>query len=140
MIRRPPRSTLFPYTTLFRSLRRAGALEHRQRVAGAQTLPLPAGDEQLRPAKLEDVAPPGPTGELVHQAIDDVGEGGADGAVVQRGIVLGVAAKPGDLAALGARLARAVRGEVGEPVPHVDQADVDLRSRGLHLGAAQEPA
>src|SRR3712207_8409766 len=26
MIRRPPRSTLFPYTTLFRSLRLAGAL------------------------------------------------------------------------------------------------------------------
>src|SRR3712207_9089864 len=25
MIRRPPRSTLFPYTTLFRSLRRLGA-------------------------------------------------------------------------------------------------------------------
>src|SRR2546430_6614065 len=25
MIRRPPRSTLFPYTTLFRSLHRAGA-------------------------------------------------------------------------------------------------------------------
>src|SRR3712207_7154177 len=25
MIRRPPRSTLFPYTTLFRSARRAGA-------------------------------------------------------------------------------------------------------------------
>src|SRR2546422_4388015 len=32
MIRRPPRSTLFPYTTLFRSLRRApdrGRGEHR---------------------------------------------------------------------------------------------------------------
>src|SRR3712207_8841815 len=31
MIRRPPRSTLFPYTTLFRSRRvgRAGALLHR---------------------------------------------------------------------------------------------------------------
>src|SRR3712207_8818427 len=31
MIRRPPRSTLFPYTTLFRSRRRAHAagLEHR---------------------------------------------------------------------------------------------------------------
>src|SRR5690349_23932530 len=28
MIRRPPRSTLFPYTTLFRSLHRAAA-EHR---------------------------------------------------------------------------------------------------------------
>src|SRR2546427_2066963 len=27
MIRRPPRSTLFPYTTLFRSLRRDGRLE-----------------------------------------------------------------------------------------------------------------
>src|SRR2546422_3250249 len=29
MIRRPPRSTLFPYTTLFRSLRRAGARDGR---------------------------------------------------------------------------------------------------------------
>src|SRR5256885_8806282 len=31
MIRRPPRSTLFPYTTLFRS--RAGALERRKQPA-----------------------------------------------------------------------------------------------------------
>src|SRR5687768_18302623 len=29
MIRRPPRSTLFPYTTLFRSLRAARPLERR---------------------------------------------------------------------------------------------------------------
>src|SRR5256885_9357940 len=29
MIRRPPRSTLFPYTTLFRSLRRVPVEEHR---------------------------------------------------------------------------------------------------------------
>src|SRR5690348_17573181 len=35
MIRRPPRSTLFPYTTLFRSLGRAGA---------AAVYRLPAGD------------------------------------------------------------------------------------------------
>src|SRR2546427_12479508 len=28
MIRRPPRSTLFPYTTLFRSCHRAGAAPH----------------------------------------------------------------------------------------------------------------
>src|SRR3989442_5264632 len=28
MIRRPPRSTLFPYTTLFRSHRQHGGLEH----------------------------------------------------------------------------------------------------------------
>src|SRR3712207_7542508 len=33
MIRRPPRSTLFPYTTLFRSPR--GTLDHQQR-AGAR--------------------------------------------------------------------------------------------------------
>src|SRR3712207_8044799 len=30
MIRRPPRSTLFPYTTLFRSLARAGGLPGRE--------------------------------------------------------------------------------------------------------------
>src|SRR2546422_6241914 len=30
MIRRPPRSTLFPYTTLFRSRNRDGGLETRQ--------------------------------------------------------------------------------------------------------------
>src|SRR5687767_15534798 len=31
MIRRPPRSTLFPYTTLFRSRRRNVAADHRRR-------------------------------------------------------------------------------------------------------------
>src|SRR3989441_9105805 len=35
MIRRPPRSTLFPYTTLFRSVPRRAA--HRARAAGART-------------------------------------------------------------------------------------------------------
>src|SRR2546426_5448848 len=36
MIRRPPRSTLFPYTTLFRSIerRRVGHEDHPQRAAG----------------------------------------------------------------------------------------------------------
>src|SRR3712207_7596043 len=33
MIRRPPRSTLFPYTTLFRSPAAGGAQEHFARVA-----------------------------------------------------------------------------------------------------------
>src|SRR2546422_1830371 len=32
MIRRPPRSTLFPYTTLFRSLRRHGRRHRRLRL------------------------------------------------------------------------------------------------------------
>src|SRR5258708_14896133 len=40
MIRRPPRSTLFPYTTLFRSLRLRG-LDGRDIVAVGQ----PGGDE-----------------------------------------------------------------------------------------------
>src|SRR3712207_7148558 len=49
MIRRPPRSTLFPYTTLFRS--RAGPLEQVERVAagklvGAQELGLQHAPEQ----------------------------------------------------------------------------------------------
>src|SRR5258708_8479803 len=35
MIRRPPRSTLFPYTTLFRSLRRRADSLHLHRVAMA---------------------------------------------------------------------------------------------------------
>src|SRR5205809_2437224 len=41
MIRRPPRSTLFPYTTLFRSLRRA-------RSSGAKMAnnPMPAATDQ----------------------------------------------------------------------------------------------
>src|SRR2546430_11915327 len=38
MIRRPPRSTLFPYTTLFRSLHRARAGAGRARLHGAQLL------------------------------------------------------------------------------------------------------
>src|SRR3712207_8030481 len=39
MIRRPPRSTLFPYTTLFRSARRPVAAGHRRH---ARVLPGPA--------------------------------------------------------------------------------------------------
>src|SRR5256885_7849153 len=48
MIRRPPRSTLFPYTTLFRS--DAEGDEHRRGGAGAQNLDdhLYAGDDQRR--------------------------------------------------------------------------------------------
>src|SRR5256885_12536583 len=42
MIRRPPRSTLFPYTTLFRSVRHGQALAAG---AGAGALAPPAGGE-----------------------------------------------------------------------------------------------
>src|SRR3712207_8429212 len=44
MIRRPPRSTLFPYTTLFRSRSELrGRARHRVRGASAGRLPVPAG-------------------------------------------------------------------------------------------------
>src|SRR5688572_31126857 len=45
MIRRPPRSTLFPYTTLFRSVARRRLDPHRRRV-GAVAQPL--GHRALR--------------------------------------------------------------------------------------------
>src|SRR3712207_7027592 len=41
MIRRPPRSTLFPYTTLFRS-QRLGVLDHRRVLVGARVVRLAA--------------------------------------------------------------------------------------------------
>src|SRR2546430_12590825 len=52
MIRRPPRSTLFPYTTLFRSLidrLDAGGIDDlcRARVAGLMTLEQALGDAPL---------------------------------------------------------------------------------------------
>src|SRR3712207_8623910 len=56
MIRRPPRSTLFPYTTLFRSLALvlAGLVEHRgPRVRGLLDL-VRAPHEQVRPAPVRN--------------------------------------------------------------------------------------
>src|SRR3712207_8521388 len=43
MIRRPPRATLFPYTTLFRSGREVAAPEPREGDARAPRAPLRAG-------------------------------------------------------------------------------------------------
>src|SRR6266540_6169216 len=43
MIRRPPRSTLFPYTTLFRSLSRVAAVSELRRAAGLARRPAAAG-------------------------------------------------------------------------------------------------
>src|SRR3712207_7394971 len=63
MIRRPPRSTLFPYTTLFRSLRVAvrghEALEpalllEDGDVTGAVEVPLRVG-HRVRPAEIADL-------------------------------------------------------------------------------------
>src|SRR5256885_14533722 len=65
MIRRPPRSTLFPYTTLFRSQHRCDKLlwpmadgediarAHRNRAAGLRHAP--SGDDQLALPRREEV-------------------------------------------------------------------------------------
>src|SRR3712207_8200062 len=54
MIRRPPRSTLFPYTTLFRS-GRDGAADERRRgeLRGAEAEDVPAHGEEPRHLELE---------------------------------------------------------------------------------------
>src|SRR5438045_4912859 len=54
MIRRPPRSTLFPYTTLFRSLRREAAAQGiaPERVVFAEHWPKPDHLARLRLADL----------------------------------------------------------------------------------------
>src|SRR3712207_8016757 len=46
MIRRPPRSTLFPYTTLFRSVGRRKLRADQQAVAVGQVAPDLLGDER----------------------------------------------------------------------------------------------
>src|SRR2546427_8963270 len=50
MIRRPPRSTLFPYTTLFRSLRG----HHAQLRCDAERCRVLLGKQRLRPARERD--------------------------------------------------------------------------------------
>src|SRR5260221_9061885 len=86
MIRRPPRSTLFPYTTLFRSRLIAereivGAVEpldpvHPRLIAmavGAQGVPAPHGDVGVL-ARLERPGPPVDV-ELLRRVDGDEGEG-----------------------------------------------------------------
>src|SRR3712207_7846137 len=57
MIRRPPRSTLFPYTTLFRSARGAGSdvLRCEQRRRTGESMSLTTGDQR---GQRGDVVPP----------------------------------------------------------------------------------
>src|SRR5256885_10558928 len=51
MIRRPPRSTLFPYTTLFRSdVKRQSPNVYRMRLLGATVVPVESGSRTLKDA------------------------------------------------------------------------------------------
>src|SRR6266480_4767845 len=61
MIRRPPRSTLFPYTTLFRSRGRGVEHEARQALGLRQRVlerehPAPRRAEEVQPFELEPLA------------------------------------------------------------------------------------
>src|SRR3712207_8619926 len=51
MIRRPPRSTLFPYTTLFRSLERNPPRQPLGAIAPAPEPAEPAEDPEVHPGK-----------------------------------------------------------------------------------------
>src|SRR3712207_9225795 len=61
MIRRPPRSTLFPYTTLFRSRGQEIAVEVD--ADKAVEVPLRAGEMSLHHVKLAHYSGPNTTGE-----------------------------------------------------------------------------
>src|SRR3712207_8273324 len=63
MIRLPPRSTLFPYTTLFRSLGVLGAV----RVGGVELVPAVAGDLHVGVAREGDERRLRPVCRDVHQ-------------------------------------------------------------------------
>src|SRR3712207_8052848 len=63
MIRRPPRSTLFPYTTLFRSARRRPANRRQRHPA------LGPPDAFERPARPVWAAKPDPQGHRARRAI-----------------------------------------------------------------------
>src|SRR2546430_9259006 len=66
MIRRPPRSTLFPYTTLFRSVGVATALEiGREGIGGVAG----AGGIDVGESRLAPVGPGQPSQEVVERAV-----------------------------------------------------------------------
>src|SRR6266540_1240595 len=75
MIRRPPRSTLFPYTTLFRSRDRDGG-PHRD---GPDLLPPVAGVVAVPPDRVDRADGPGPASldRLDAGRIVEVDRGGA---------------------------------------------------------------
>src|SRR5689334_23598241 len=54
MIRRPPRSTLFPYTTLFRSSAASGTARCWQTCAAARTLDRSSSTSARGPARSEE--------------------------------------------------------------------------------------
>src|SRR3989449_9625394 len=116
MIRRPPRSTLFPYTTLFRSVERRDRDAHARRatrLAGAASDHVAVGVDAARLALRERVD---------ERIAAEVGVGVAG---VARAVVV-VVALAVVVAAAGDRLMHAPRGRVAE----VLRADVGVGGAG----------
>src|SRR3712207_6952875 len=70
MIRRPPRSTLFPYTTLFRSAMKMGQALSAMEAALPEQLAGPYRETLIR---LQEAAPAMPT-DLVHRSEEHTSE------------------------------------------------------------------
>src|SRR5688572_31080100 len=60
MLRRPPRPTLFPYTTLFRSSRRFGWVGNDRREFGGEAVALEQREQRPRAHSAGDVRDPVP--------------------------------------------------------------------------------
>src|SRR5258708_14200528 len=56
MIRRPPRSTLFPYTTLFRSMRNSSYIHCERSISRQRTTPWIAGIARRRRDRITEIA------------------------------------------------------------------------------------
>src|SRR2546425_12246970 len=138
MIRRPPRSTLFPYTTLFRS--NTQSVLRALRAAGGEAPTLTDDADTLRHA--ERVVLPG-VGNFAaaRRRLDETGLGEAVTEVARAGRpVLGICLglqlflagseeAPG-VPGLGLLPGRVARFQTQLPVPHVGWARVRLTARG----------
>src|SRR3712207_8084499 len=70
MIRRPPRSTLFPYTTLFRSPAAVPVRRRRQQEPAVRD----GGERQQHPGVLDTGAPPAGRAELLRRSEEHTSE------------------------------------------------------------------
>src|SRR3712207_7259849 len=68
MIRRPPRSTLFPYTTLFRSLLAPKLLSPAKLAVTAPAYPVPVGPPASMPERLTLLSVATPFASVVGQS------------------------------------------------------------------------
>src|SRR3712207_2170927 len=126
MIRRPPRSTLFPYTTLFRSADVGRVAAGRAAAAaGPARAPLP------RPAPRSAQRAPAPRTVTDRTALTRIPGGVSREGVLRCVLRMGLAAR----AAPSARPPDTHRGGDGEEGPHL--AGTRLRRLLRHLGARE---